>query len=120
MAIGTFNFRAVLPAAGSNQNILTPSTYEWLAGPTGVRLYGVADVTDTLAATNPVLVNFLLGQASIMQDFPLPLFTAGLGPNRQDHLLHEIVGQGGSRVIVALRNTDAANTRAVRIMIEFK
>lgn len=118
MAVGTFRFSQLIAAGGSNVNILAGSLYEFLNGPTGLAIYAVADPAG--ANTAPMLMRFLLGQAIILDDYPIPTFTPAQGPNRDQHGIAQVVGSGGDRVVIALRNADAALGWNTRVVVEFK
>lgn len=118
MATGTFRDSRALAAAASVVNILAGSIYEFLQGPTGIALYAVAD--PAAASILPPQLTLLLGQAIILQDYPIPVFTAAQGPNRDQHLIGAWMGSPGDRVVLSLRNTDPAVVWNIRNMVEFK
>lgn len=98
-------------------NVLTSTLWEFARVPTLVSVYGCQDGA---AGATPILGTLFLGNSTPMENFPVPTFTALLGPNRQDHLLApNHLAAPNDRIVYRLQNTDPANPSNVRTLFDF-
>lgn len=106
---------SVVPASGSIVNILAGSKFEFTAAPSVVSFYAVADGA-TMVASDPTAV-LTFGNVIEADQMAVPVFGAGLGPDRNQHLLAEGVADAGDRLVIQLNNADAVTLINVRSLI---
>jgi hypothetical protein len=106
-----------IAASTTVANVLTSTLWEFARVPTLVSIWGVQDGA---AAATPLLATLFLGNATPMENLPVPTFTAGQGPNRQDHgLALNHLARPNDRIVYRLQNTDPANASNARTLFDF-
>ena len=112
-------FRVPLAAGQNVPNILAGTIYEFTGSrPRRVSIWAVAD-PPTVAGNEPLTSCTSGTNVQVSPNTPVQQFTAAQGPNRSDHLLVSFVSAPGDRIVVPLRNPDAANTTVARFLVEY-
>ncbi len=95
-------------------NILAGSQFEVMRVPSAITIYSVEDGSVTLG---PVFVDVSFGNVIEGDSVAIPNFTAGEGPNVNQHQLIAGVAAAGDRLVVRVRNT-SGETVNVRTLIK--
>ncbi|HKX47001.1 MAG TPA: hypothetical protein VJP77_09890 [Planctomycetota bacterium] len=115
----TQRFQAALAAAGSVTNLVAGTIYEF-TGPRPRRVTIFA-VQDGAVLATPLVFSVTSGtNIQVEPNTPVPNFTAGLGPNEDQHRIVTFISAPGDRLVIALRNTDPANASNYRFLLKFE
>ena len=109
---------ALLTGASLNpNNLVAGSIFEFTGQrPRRTTIYAVQDGATDAA---PLVTSVTSGSnVQVEANTPVPAFTAGQGPNRDQHMLVSFLSAPGDRLVITLRNT-AAVTSNYRFLIEF-
>jgi len=102
-------------AAGTNvANILSGSQFEFMGVPSHIAIYSVMDTADA----GSVFLDASFGNVIETDSAAVPLFTATLGPNTNEHQIVSAVAAAGDRLVIRIRNTDAVNASAIRTLVK--
>ena len=102
-------------AAGATvTNLMAGDTFEFIGQQAmRFRFYAVQDgVNDDELAVD---VNF--SNAIVAKDLAIPVFTAGQGPNANEHRVCEGVARPGDRLVIQVKSTAAAATANLRWLV---
>jgi hypothetical protein len=107
----------VVAAGATVPNILNGTLWEFARVPTLVTLWAVQD--GAVNAT-PLLLTLFLGNQTPIENYPVPIFTAGQGPTRLDHQVAPgHLAAPNDRIVTRLQNTDPANASNARTVFDF-
>lgn len=99
----TARFVNTLAASEVVQNIMAGSQFEFVAVPTRIQVYSLAEAGDAVS------MEIFFGQELEMLNSPLNVgAAAGLGPTVPDDLLIDDIAAPGDRITIALTETAAA------------
>jgi hypothetical protein len=107
-----FKSQTTMTAGGVTTNALAGSKFEFLARPSVVTLWATQSI-----AGNDVEVDLTLGNVVVAEDIHPNLDTTLL-VDRQRDMIGSGVGDAGDRIQLRLRNTDAAATPVVTVLVE--
>jgi len=106
-------------AGATTTNILTGSKFEFMGTNAAVLVYSVFGLNTP--AVGDVLMDVTFGSGIVGDSLAVLLEPgAGLGPDRNKHLITSGVAQAGDRLQIKLQNTDAADAHDVRTLIEIR
>jgi len=107
---------ATTVAAGATVvNLLAGNTFEFVGqSPQQFKLYAVQD--GVAAAELTLDVNF--SNKIVAQSLAVPVFTATLGPNINEHLIAEGVAMPADRLVIKAVSTAAAATANLRFLVK--
>jgi len=94
-------------------NILAGSQFEFMRVPSAITVYSVQDG----AISAPVFIDVSFGNVIEGDSVAIPDFTAGEGPNVNQHQLIAGVAAAGDRLVLRVRNT-SAQTANVRTLVK--
>jgi len=100
--------------AGTVANILAGSQFEFMSVPSHIAIYSVQDG----AAAGLVFLDASFGNVIEGDSMAVPTFTAGQGPNTNEHQLVSAVAAAGDRLVIRIRNTDAATASEMRTLVK--
>ena len=100
-------------AGATTANLVAGSVFEFLTRPSAVRVFAAQDT-----ATGAVEMTFKLGNVVFGEDLPLPVKTAGLGPDQDQDKLVGAMGAPGDRISVILKETGGVTNTPTRVQIE--
>jgi hypothetical protein len=107
-----FRVNTLLAAAGVVPNLLNGSKFEFLSAPAVVTLYAT-DFGNAAASE----LTFTLGNVVVAENIPLNTSAVAGTISTLNDLIGSGVGAPGDRIQIAARNTDAAATTTVQIML---
>jgi hypothetical protein len=108
-------FATTCAASGEITNLVAGSKFEFMQRDSIVEVFCVADGT-TLTETD-LKMDVSFGNVLEADDVAVPLFTAGLGPNRSDHKLVSAGAAAGDRLQIKFKNADAVNAANIRCLV---
>jgi len=96
-------------------NLLAGNTFEFVGQqPQHFRLFAVQDG----AASGELTFDVNFSNKIVAQALAVPTFTAGLGPNTNEHLIAEGVAMPSDRLVIKAVNTAAAATANLRFLVK--
>lgn len=102
-------------AAGTTiNNLVAGEKFEFLSRHSVVKVYACSD----LVANAHCEMDLSLGNVVVGDNMVVPEHTAGLGPERDKHLLARAIGRAGDRIQVRLREMEGAAASPTRVLIE--
>lgn len=108
-----------LAAGAQVVNILQGTPFEFVQRrPAAIMVYSVSDPPGA-GDEGELLLTVLFGTVIVCQRLPIPAFTAGQGPNRDQHLMVSGVAAPGDRIVIGLDSIAAAAYR-VRTLVTIR
>lgn len=104
-----------LGAGETVANILAGSQFEFMRVASHIAVYAVRDGT---APPGTLFMDASFGNVIETDSTSVPTFTAGEGPNINQHQLVSAVAAAGDRLVLRLRNTDSVLLHNARTLIK--
>lgn len=96
-------------------NLLAGENIEFVGSrPAVVRVFAVQDGV----AANELTLEVTFGNVISGRSIAVPVFTAGQGPNMNEHKVNDGVAMPGDRIQIKAQSTAAAATANLRVLVE--
>lgn len=109
-------FSTTVLAGTVNTNIVAGSQFEFLARPSRIQIYQVADIV-LAASAGPGESTVFFGQELELAASPTPQGVAGLGPTVPDDLILDDIGAPGDRLVIRLAETGGVDPLIARTLL---